>query len=37
VSHKPTDAPRLELRADENVKRSHIGTETCGFYPEDGM
>jgi len=37
ISHRPTDAPKLDLRAAEpNWKRSHIGIETCGFFPEDG-
>ncbi|KAK0710856.1 hypothetical protein B0H67DRAFT_583552 [Lasiosphaeris hirsuta] len=31
VSHRPTDAPRLDLRATT----ASIGVETCGFFPED--
>ncbi|KAK3357768.1 hypothetical protein B0T25DRAFT_567018 [Lasiosphaeria hispida] len=31
VSHRPTDAPQLELRATT----ASIGINTCGFFPED--
>lgn len=37
VSPRPTEGPNLDLRDVPLLRRDHIGIETCGFYPEDGM
>ncbi|KAK5663861.1 hypothetical protein OQA88_65 [Cercophora sp. LCS_1] len=36
ISHRPTDAPRFDLRFGKRQVDTTIGIETCGFYPEDG-
>ncbi|KAK0718494.1 hypothetical protein B0T26DRAFT_676653 [Lasiosphaeria miniovina] len=35
TSHRPTDAPKQELGAWQDLRRE-VGAATCGFFPESG-
>lgn len=36
VSPRPTDALNLVQNTILNLKREEFGTDTCGFFPENG-